>query len=768
MRKTLIAIIALVSLLAACYAALPWLVSALVLPRMAEQLGLDALGVDMGHPGLNSLEISRLHLEVAPVSLTAGDIQLSYNLQDLRNGRFDSIVAQQLALAVLPPATDRALSSEPAPETAPELKGTISQPPQMQPIVLQDILTRVPADRIVVKQLEIAVPSMDFESRGTLSLDETGLESQLSGVRPEIARNLSASIAMSRQGTLNFSLEDPESEAPSSIRVLAEPEDAQLAVQAAFSLTGYGLELVQTLSGLPAGTGTVSGALNTSLPWPLEDLPDWRTISATGHLKINWSLAEPAIELNSLTTSIELDRGALTLTADGSTKISTQDLSFVGTITGGTFTYRDGLVTSEDARLAMSTETAGWVAQAGVHTVRITPSAPLNVALSGSLKLGHEAGDVQGNLQTTLTGANQAFEGKFAFNGGADASALLNLPGLKLQDYPFQLNGNYTLAGDILEANAILDAGPIVALPFEVEHNLDNARGALTFSHTQTIVEPLLHKLLPGWQEPYDLDDGVIDLQGRLTWDERLTGSFDLQPRTLTAHYDDYTLINAAGALTLTLTDSNLSLLPSTLSIEAIDIGVPVTNVELSIAGSLDKLTVSQATAELLGGRASAKPFDYEIETGRADITLALSDIDLSEVLALEGENVSGSGRLSGTIPVSLRGNALDIEAGAVTASIPGKIMLSPDLTAAVTQPGLDIALKALENFNYEALAVNVNYDSEGNMLLGVRLEGSNPDLENGRPVHFNLNISENIPVLLKSLRLQDNFTKTLERRITR
>jgi hypothetical protein len=34
--------------------------------------------------------------------------------------------------------------------------------------------------------------------------------------------------------------------------------------------------------------------------------------------------------------------------------------------------------------------------------------------------------------------------------------------------------------------------------------------------------------------------------------------------------------------------------------------------------------------------------------------------------------------------------------------------------------------------------------------------------------VHFNLNISQNVPVLLRSLRLQDNFTKTIERRLQR
>jgi hypothetical protein len=785
MRKALIGIVALVSLLAACYASLPWLLNALVLPRVVERMDLDALHIDMGYPSLTSLRISRMQLEAAPVKLTANNLELTYNLQDLRSGRLENIVVQQLELAVLMPETDPHLSSDP--------ERTVGQLPRSQLAAPESLLALVPADRISVEHLEITVPTMNFAGRGSLSLDEAGLEAELEGIRPAIARDLKATMAMSRAGTLHFSLEDPDPEAPSSVRLLAEPEDTRLPVQGTFSIEGYGLRLVQELAGIPAGKGNVSGELATSLPWPLEDLPGWQTISATAHVNIDWSLADPAIELNDLTATVELEQGRLTVRPKGKTRLSTQTVSVAGTLDGGAFTYLDGFITSEDARLTLIADTGRLSGQAIVATLRMTSDAPLEAALTGSLQLRlyaaqqaeehvqiinaykgavtretQEATQAQGNLSATLTKVGQTIKGTFEFNGSADASALADLPGLRLQQYPFDLTGDYTLTNNNLAAGASLRAGPIIDLPVEVEHNLDRSSGLLTFSHTQTIDEPLLHRLLPGWQEPYDLDGGVLELSGKLTWDEQLHGSIELQPKALTAHYDDYTLINAAGALNLALTDSDLVLLPSTLTVEAIDIGIPVTNVALSIAGSLEKLAVSQAAAELLGGRASAEPFDYEVETGKADIRVALSDIDLSEVLALEGDNLSGSGRLSGIVPVLLRGNDLSIEAGEVAAHIPGKIMLSPDLTAAITQPGLDIALKALENFNYQALAVNVNYDSEGNMLLGVRLEGSNPDLENGRPVHFNLNISENIPVLLKSLRLQDNFTKTLERRITR
>ncbi|TNF87525.1 MAG: hypothetical protein EP301_06615 [Gammaproteobacteria bacterium] len=758
MRKLLIGIVALVLLLAAGYASLPWLIRTLVGPGLADEAGLDRLIVDIGYPSLDGVRISRLHLQTRPLRVDATDIDIRYSLEDLRAGRVNRINAARLTLSMM--------ETDASPLAAQDRKPAQSTPPQ--PMALKSVLEHIPADRITVEHLEIAVPARDFAAHGNLSLDETGLEAELRGIRPEIARDLEAFIALRPTGLVQVSIEDPDPQAPSAVHLQATPADTQLDVQGAFSITGYGLELAQELAGIPQGNGTLSGDFATRLPWPLLDMPQWRTLTATAHLDANWSLADPAIELTDVAASLKMEAGSLTVTPEGTAGFSTEALKVAGSFGGGSFIYGDGLISSDDARLSLMAETSELKAHAGVQSIRFAPAAPLGAEITGSLVLHHEATQLQGSLSTRLTEANRGIEGTFDFSGTADASRFVNLANVSLASYPLMLGGSLGLRGDFLEANATVSAGPVVDLPFTIQHNLDSNSGTMAFTHTQSISEPLLRRLLPGWQKPYDINGGEIDLNGQLQWGEGLDGEVELQPRHLTASYDDYTLINAGGTLSLSLTDSKLALLPSTITIEAIDVGIPVTNVALTLAGSLDALTVSGATAELLGGQASTNTFDYEIDTGSADITVSLVDVDLSEILALEGEKVSGTGRLSGTLPVKLRNNATQIAGGAVTASIPGRIVLSPTLTASITQPGLDIAFKALEDFNYDTLAVNVNYDEEGNMLLGVRLEGFNPALEDGRPVHFNLNISENLPVLFRSLRLQDNFTKTLERRVTR
>ena len=116
---------------------------------------------------------------------------------------------------------------------------------------------------------------------------------------------------------------------------------------------------------------------------------------------------------------------------------------------------------------------------------------------------------------------------------------------------------------------------------------------------------------------------------------------------------------------------------------------------------------------------------------------------------------------------MTLNDNKASITGGRLRARPPGgEIRLTPKFSGPTGQPGLDFALLALKDFRYTELGCDINYSENGDLLLGVRLNGRNPDIENGRPIIYNLNISENIPVLLESLRLQDQVTRKIEKQV--
>jgi hypothetical protein len=159
--------------------------------------------------------------------------------------------------------------------------------------------------------------------------------------------------------------------------------------------------------------------------------------------------------------------------------------------------------------------------------------------------------------------------------------------------------------------------------------------------------------------------------------------------------------------------------------------------------------------------------FSVDIEKLNTAFVLDLKAIDLARVLALEGEDIQGDGQLNGTLPVTLNAGLPSI-AGGTIASLPpgGSIRLAPGFGVITGQKGLDFALTALTDYRYTSLAASVDYLEDGELKLGVSLQGRNPEVEKGRPIHYNLNVSENVLVLLRSLRAQSEVTDGLERRV--
>src|SRR5690606_35593243 len=158
-----------------------------------------------------------------------------------------------------------------------------------------------------------------------------------------------------------------------------------------------------------------------------------------------------------------------------------------------------------------------------------------------------------------------------------------------------------------------------------------------------------------------------------------------------------------------------------------------------------DRVTVSATRAELLGVHLQVAPFAYRTSAGEADFVVDLAGVELGQVLALEGEHLSGSGTLHGSLPVLLRANTPSIVAGRVAPYPPGGVLwVSWGLAGGTGQPGLDFAVRALKDFRYTVLDADVAYSGAGDLTLAVHLEGRNPAIESGRPLHYNVTVTEN------------------------
>ena len=97
-----------------------------------------------------------------------------------------------------------------------------------------------------------------------------------------------------------------------------------------------------------------------------------------------------------------------------------------------------------------------------------------------------------------------------------------------------------------------------------------------------------------------------------------------------------------------------------------------------------------------------------------------------------------------------------------------GSIRYTPTAKVAAlaqSNPSVNIVVKALSNFQYHLLDVKTDYQPGGELNLQVRLQGKNPDWQEGQPVHLNLNLEENILTLLRSLQMSDDISERVRKR---
>jgi len=182
------------------------------------------------------------------------------------------------------------------------------------------------------------------------------------------------------------------------------------------------------------------------------------------------------------------------------------------------------------------------------------------------------------------------------------------------------------------------------------------------------------------------------------------------------------------------------------------------------------KLNLSSFSGSVMGGSLStaAQKFDFSRTTQKFKVDV--KDVNLANLLKQysPGE-LSGTGLLSGSIPIEINPSGIRIEQGAVAAVAPGGLLQMTSTranTIAKNQPSMKLVVDALKDFHYTALASQVNYDEEGKLLLAIKLEGRNPSLERGRPINLNVNLEEDVPAMLASIQLSSKVSDIVKKRL--
>ncbi len=302
-------------------------------------------------------------------------------------------------------------------------------------------------------------------------------------------------------------------------------------------------------------------------------------------------------------------------------------------------------------------------------------------------------------------------------------------------------------------------SAPGAMIDFAGKHDLGTKQGTLDLE-----LAPIA--FVDGKLQPRDLSpilDGVIDdaeggiaLNGRLTWqDGRLASDlallidelgFTIAPARLSRINS---VITFDGLAPLTTPGDQL------LSVGLLDVGLPLTDGLVSMQLRPDGLlAVDQLDWRLADGEIRAKPFSFGSDVEDLTLILKAEQLDLNALLGLTPlDDLTGEGRIEGTLPLTI-GEAAAINGGELNAASPGVLRYTPSSVPGVLQAGgesVRLMLQALENFRYDALKITLDGRTDGATAIGLHLKGANPDLHDGHPVEFNLNLEGNLASLVQT-----------------
>ena len=295
----------------------------------------------------------------------------------------------------------------------------------------------------------------------------------------------------------------------------------------------------------------------------------------------------------------------------------------------------------------------------------------------------------------------------------------------------------------------------------------------LTGSQAGTV----LAATLVSWPETLQLEAGSLKLGGHLHWNgDDLLADASLVTEGLSGILDRTAWSGVTGRLDVSYGDK-LVARTWDMQLASLNPGMELGPVTLSAsyeapvqAPDAGVLTLTEGRAGLFGGEAWVRPGQWPVTSLPVQLQVELNDVQLERLLqAYPAEGVYARGTLEGSLPLQLGRDGVLVQGGSIQALAPGGVLQLPaGQIQAMMGNSVSVApvVQALQNFNYTALVSTIDYDLDGRLDMGLRLQGRNPEVEDGRPIVLNIHLEEDIPALLTSLQLSGRVNEAVTERV--
>ncbi|MCZ6710072.1 MAG: YdbH domain-containing protein [Gammaproteobacteria bacterium] len=704
------------------YAGLPWIVQTVIVQQAAAQ-GIVVSELQIQRPVWGSAVVDRIAFSVGANDAMAEAIVIGFTLDSLLSAKATAIEIETVQVALRPDTSAPTQSIGVG-----ELIGTV-------PALLASTWQMMPADSFSVDEMLVGFAGIDFAGAMDFSDESASLRGRLGGL--ESVPSIEIACVVDRAGKLR-----------------AEIREA-----------GVSNNIFELNVDLESARGTLSGS------WALALDENSGSLDLAVHGSAPFALTDAGWVIESgLAAEVEADEWEAAFDVAGAQGLWSPEPEQLARVQGS---WRaalriDPVMVLADGSVSVFVGTAG---------VQLALGSGTQVVINGLA--GDDWSVADARFELTQNAQLQFMLEPFGFRLQSPAYLAAHLQQVAWSEYRLSPTLDLTLRELVGDLNAVDSAWqlevPALQLSGTARVGADLPGGPFTIALVteQHISQPLLANLLVGEPWAYDVDAGLVELRatfqvGGAELDE-LAGSGSLTLVDLSAHYDEIEITGINTEITLGFEQGAWQLGPDRVELALADVGFPVTDLAASVTLNSEQVLLADLTGRTLGGSVSVASMAYDIDSGSAEFALEVLGVQLADVLALEGETVTGSATLDGSLPMQIKNDQARVSNGRFSARPPGGVLKyggAEEIAAALNQPGVGFALAALGDFRFGVLDVNVDYAPEGDLLLGIHLEGHNPRFEDGRAIHYNLNISENIPVLLQSLQLSDELSRRLEKRL--
>lgn len=773
----------------AAYVSFPWWGKLLVKSQLPQDWHLTHL--ELGYPSLKTLPITQIQLRRANYQFSIDDILLDLD-------------ANTVAINTLNITTTQAKSSSTKPE-----KFRLSLPV----IDFNSVFASLPFEQLTVenltwqdKQQNLHIGNIEFKllPEYQAKLKASVVKSAFLKKNTQLHLNINyqqqmhSSLSVDNRTVLNATYTNLDEETQLEIQTQLESLQDWLPTAATDNINNLNGQLKILVSNKSNDDSTsIALSLNgnaTFAQFNQQQLNfNWKASSNSQHWPLAFTSNLQLASLTPLQFNAQLNADSVNMNIQNTLKINQTDIiieDLVINAKAAQATFQQQEVISKVSNLALTTAPLSFhlaqldLAEKTLNIELTSEQIQLqqNDAVSGQAKLDAKLSFsptknpiVSGTIELTnlsLGNTYQSLNSKISVL--LDKVALDNSSGaviarwtdedFQIQDFSFsQLESEFEtqLSTENIAGKGWVKIDGYLLTPVEFAHYFDTGESQLTLPQNNiepefinTLLAQIRDKSLP----EVSIIDGEIEHQASFNVEgSSLSSLSSIKNATIMLDQNQANQVNINNQL---ISGQKLT---ANSSIRINDVllssGLEIKKISTQINSDGETININNLEMTLLEGAVKSEEMTIQ-DNHLSPSKVLIKHLSLTELIQfMDLSNFFAQGKVDFTIPIEGEGLALTVKNAEFKNIDKGVIKY---LSGDELQQTQNIALQALANFHYTELDGTLDYDKDGNYKIKLHLLGSNPDLYDGYPVDFVLNLNGKLPGLFKSLFLSGSFEESI------